>query len=163
MLFIGPIFNEKLPERNKTGFNQFILPNLHQQIYSPHHYKYLLVVDSSRDGASSSTGRLAKLLAHSGAVILLQASIFEYHFSAVLKPWVHYVPIAHNTADLTEKVEWLIEHDDLAQKLAKNAANFGKSYLRLEDYYCYMATALDLVGEALAGSDGLVPFNATAA
>ena len=89
--------------------------------YDPHAFKYLLVVD----GLTATSGRLADLLAHSGAVILLQESLYQYHFSNALKPWVHYVPITYNTADLIEKVEWLKAHDDLAQKLAINAANFG--------------------------------------
>lgn len=37
-----------------------------------------------------SADRLPVLLAHSGAVILLQETDFVYHFSARLKPWVHY-------------------------------------------------------------------------
>jgi hypothetical protein len=87
-------------------------------------------------------------------------------------------------SDATEKIEWLIEHDDMARQIARNAINFGtysiwcghqynylitvilsllssssllsllsllsfsssfisgKSYLRLEDYYCYLATSL---------------------
>ena len=37
-----------------------------------------------------SADRLPTLLAHSGAVILLQETDFLYHFSARLQPWVHY-------------------------------------------------------------------------
>ena len=66
----------------------------------------------------------------------------SYHFSARLQEWVHYVPLAHSSADLIEKIEWLRAHDDLAQRIATNARNFGTSYLRLEDYYCYFAAAL---------------------
>jgi len=29
-------------------------------------------------------------------------------------------------SDATEKIEWLIEHDDMAKQIAQNAMNFGK-------------------------------------
>ena len=48
-------------------------------------YKYLIVI-----GGVSSADRLNTFLAHSGAVILLQETGFRYHYSAFLKPWVHY-------------------------------------------------------------------------
>ena len=68
------------------------------------------------------------------------------------------VPLAYNAADLLEKVIWLKSHPKQALQLAQNAHNFGASYLRLEDYYCYMASALEVMGENLDPS-ALVPFN----
>jgi len=72
-------------------------------------------------------------------------------------PWVHYVPLAYNMADLIDKVEWLRSNDDMAQTLAQNAANFGKSYLRLEDYFCYAAKAMQVLAQLQRGSDALEP------
>ena len=43
-------------------------------------------------------------------------------------------------------------------RLAANARNFGASYLRLEDYYCYAASALEAVAEVTAPS-ALIPFD----
>ena len=106
----------------------------------------------------SSTGRLSRMLAHSGAVVLLPQSPFLYHFSARLLPWVHYVPITFSSADLIEKIEWLQQHDDMAQQLAINARNFGKSYLRMEDYYCYTAAALRLVADIEENTNLTQPF-----
>jgi hypothetical protein len=126
----------------------------------PGEYKYIIVLLGTN--ARSTFGRLAHLLAHSGAVILLQQSVFRYHFSARLIPWVHYVPLSYNLADIVEKVEWLQKHDDLAHKIAINAKNFGKSHLRLEDYYyyCYGSYALKTIS-GLQSSDAKIPFNAT--
>ena len=107
---------------------------------------------------SSTTGRLAWLLAHSGAVVLLPRSPFLYHFSARLLPWVHYVPLLYTSADLIEKVEWLRDHDDMAQQIVDNARNFGKSYLRLEDYFCYMGEALTLIGDIEKDTDATQDF-----
>ena len=52
-------------------------------------------------------------------------------------------------ADLPEKVNWLQNNDDKARQLARNARNFGLSYLRLEDYYCYSAYLLHHFGKVV--------------
>ena len=72
---------------------------------------------------------------------------------------MHYVPLAYNMADLNDKVMWLQSNDDMAQILAQNAANFGKSYLRLEDYLCYAAKAMEVLSQLQLGSDALEPTN----
>lgn len=82
-----------------------------------------------------------------------------------LKPWVHYVPISYNGADVIKKIEWLNSHPELAYKIALNAKTFGESFLRLEDYFCYMATLLYKLGEyyhnvSKHNEDILIPFNA---
>ena len=48
----------------------------------------------------------------------------------------------------------------MAQRIAANGRNFGRSYLRLEDYYCYAATALEAVG-TVATPSAMAPFSAT--
>ena len=68
------------------------------------------------------------------------------------------VPLAFNAADLLEKILWLKAHPRYAERLAVNAYNFGASYLRLEDYYCYTAAFLDAVAKIPAPS-ALVPFD----
>jgi hypothetical protein len=130
---------------NQAGFLQPVMRFAVNRGYNPKEYKYIIVPAGS--GVLSTSGRLAQLLAHSGAVILLQEAGFNYPFSARLQPWVHYVPLAYNMADAIDKIDWLIKHDDMAQQIARNAKNFGKSYLRLEDYFCYLAMSLHLLSE----------------
>jgi hypothetical protein len=125
--------------------------------YVPGEFKYVVVLLGNE--ARSTSGRLAHLIAHSGSVVLLQDSAFRYHFSSRLKPWVHYVPLNYAASDLAEKVAWLQSHDDLARKIVENARNFGNSYLRVEDYYCYGATALKTVSELTGKYDAHVPFH----
>lgn len=146
----------KLPLGHVKGLLHFGYNTETSQEY-PFGFKYVIVPLGSE--AESTSGRLAYLLAHSGAVILLQSSTFTYHFSARLQPWVHFVPLCYTMADAAEKVEWLRAHDHLAKRIAENARNFGKSYLRLEDYYCYAAAALNAVSRILNGSSALKPFN----
>ncbi len=118
-------------------------------------YKYLIVL-----GGISVSDRLQVFLARSGAVILLQESDILYHFSPRLKPWVHYVPLSYTAADVIEKIEWLKSHDHVARRIARNGYVFGKSYLRLEDYYCYIAQGLHAFGRVMT-SNALVPYNMT--
>jgi hypothetical protein len=136
------------PRRNHTGFIQPILQFRGGRNYVPHHYKYVIVMLGS--GGLSTSGRLAHILAHSGAVVLLQNGGFSYHFSARLVPWVHYVPITFTGADLIAKVQWLRDHDDMALQIVQNAANFGRSFLRMEDYLCYAASALKMISDVEA-------------
>lgn len=87
---------------NKTGYIQSILRHhqLHATLYLPMKYKYLIVINGKNNEASAD--RLAELIAHSGAVILLQISSFEYHFSPRLKPWVRLVTKSSVVTLLTE-------------------------------------------------------------
>ena len=48
----------------------------------------------------------------------------------------------------------------MAQRLALNARNFGQSYLRLEDYYCYASSGLEAMGTVTTPS-ARTPFNVT--
>ena len=119
-------------------------------------YKYLVVLVGGSGFASAD--RLASMMLHSGAVLLLQKHEFEYHFSSRLKPWVHYVPLTYSAADVAEKVRWLQQNDRLARQLALNARTFALSHLRLEDLVCYAAAALSTMADVLDNSTSLEPF-----
>ena len=138
----GYLYSIASKKVDRVQFNEYIAT-----------YKYLIVV-----GGQNGVDRLATFFAHSGAVILLQESDIMQHFSARIKPWVHYVPISFTAADLIEKIEWLNTNPILARRIAKNGYNFGKSYLRLEDYYCYTAYAMHLISKTETKSS-LEPFN----
>lgn len=132
-------------------------PNADNGLFYFLNFKYTLVLVGN--GGSATADRLSWLLAHSGSVVMLQASQeFLYSFSPRLIPFVHFIPIMYTGADIVEKVRWLQANDDLALRIVENARNFGKSYLRLEDHYCYMATALEEVGKLCKDTDVVVPF-----
>lgn len=114
--------------------------------YQPGAYKYVIVPLGWNEFLSTSS-RMSHILAYSGAVVLMPRSTMKFHFSAQLKPWVHYVPLSFSGADVAEKIRWLRDHDDLAQQIAENGRNFARSYLRLEDYYCYAAQVLQTMSE----------------
>ena len=101
-------------------------------------------------------------MANSGAVILLQHSDYEQTFTIRLIPWVHYVPLTHTCSDVIEIVEWLMEHEEDAYSLARNAKNFAESYLRAEDHLCYAATLLETLADIYSSPqacNATVPFD----
>ncbi len=128
----------------EVGYADSVYPvlNLKAKSYSPSNYKYL-IVPLGMEGMTTS-GRLASYLIESNAVILLQDGNreFGYHFSDRLKPYVHYVPISRDGADLVDKIEWLQRNDHLAYQIAMNGQNFAQSYLRFEDLLCFAAYAV---------------------
>lgn len=87
--------------------------------YQPGHFKYVIIM-LAREGKSISE-RLAQLISHSGAVIMLQESPYRWHFSARFKPWIHCVPLSYSGADLKRKVLWLRSHDAEARQPAMEA------------------------------------------
>ena len=124
--------------------------------YHPGSYKYVVVPLSA---GLSTSGRLQHLLSHTGTVVFIQRSRTKYFIDGMLKPWVHYVPVSYSGADIGEKVRWLREHDDMARQIAENGRNFARSYLRLEDFYCYAAKALDMLADLTGKTDAIKPFN----
>ena len=64
----------RMKMKQEVGFREYMLS-----------YKYLIVI-----AGISGTDRLNTFWAHSGTVIMLQEADFRYHYSAFLKPWVHY-------------------------------------------------------------------------
>jgi hypothetical protein len=155
-------FNDTLKqEPAEIGTLKNLLKNRIAQgeAYDVTKYKFAVVLT----GANGQAGvdRLSRFIAHSGAVVLVQEHEFAYSFGSFLKPWIHYVPIAYNTADIINKIEFLIAHDHIAERLAINARNFGISHLRFEDYMCYEASALHAISNVTSTTDANIPFNPT--
>lgn len=158
------INSETLKEgENKTyrsgyGYNANLLPNhLRSGVNFVKKYKYIVVLTGLNGEALS--GSLNNLLTQSGAVILLQKSTFSYHYSAYLKPWVHYVPLSYSGDDIIDKIEWLQSHPNMARKIAENGRKFGQSYLRLEDYFCYFVNIFEEIAKRVNNTDALEPFD----
>jgi hypothetical protein len=72
---------------------------------------------------------------------------------------VHYVPLSFSMADIIDKLEWLQAHDAEARQIVQNAENFARSYLRMEDYFCYVAGALKLISDVENTTDALQGFS----
>jgi len=78
-------------------------------------YKYLIVVNGN-----SAASQLPWAL-HSNSVVLMVPSCWDSIIFG-LKPWVHYVPLAVDFADLPEKLQWCRSHSMQCQNIS-NAAS----------------------------------------
>ncbi|MBV9785226.1 MAG: hypothetical protein JO264_15555 [Acidisphaera sp.] len=79
------------------------------------HYKYVIDIDGN---TNAWAGLFQKLL--SGSVVLKIASPKGYRqwYYSRLEPWVNYVPVDCSFGDLDQKVRWLANNDDVAERIA---------------------------------------------
>lgn len=85
-------------------------------------YKYILIVDGNCIASSH------QWVFGSGSVpIMVTHPDNDYWFKRYLKPMVHYVPVNFDLSDLSEKITWLVEHDEDAKKIAENALLFSQN------------------------------------
>lgn len=43
-------------------------------------------------------------------------------YRELLEPWVHYVPLNQNITDIEEKMQWVVENDYAARRIAERAS-----------------------------------------
>lgn len=85
--------------------------------------------------------RLPYLLA-GDSVVLKQDSPYFEHFYRDLIPDVHYVPFKRDLSDLIDKIKWLIDNDEEAQKISLQGRQFARENLMPKDIFCYYAVLL---------------------
>ena len=69
--------------------------------------------------------------------------------TALLEPWVHYVPVRYDLGDVVERLLWLREHDDEARLIARNAKAFAMRYLSCNAIVYYVDRLLRAYAERL--------------
>ncbi|CAK5266207.1 unnamed protein product [Mycena citricolor] len=100
-------------------------------------YKYKFALDV--DGHTFS-GRFLGLL-RSGSLVF-KATAFTEYFSDWLRPYEHYIPVRIDLADLVEKVEWAIAHEEQARQIQLNGLHFAERVMTDRQNDCYLAAAL---------------------
>jgi len=63
-----------------------------------------------------------------GFVLLLTETPYTQWFYSEMKPWVHYVPVAHDLSNLTQSIVWLRQNDAKAKQISENAMEFAEFY-----------------------------------
>ncbi|XP_069747395.1 protein O-glucosyltransferase 3 isoform X2 [Narcine bancroftii] len=71
------------------------------------------------------------------SLVLKQDSKYYEHFYKSLKPWMHYIPLKRDLSDLIEKIKWVKENDDEAQKIARLGQVLSRELLQPSSLYCY--------------------------
>ncbi|WP_181763303.1 glycosyl transferase family 90 [Mesorhizobium sp. B2-4-15] len=86
-------------------------------------YRYMIDVE----GAGYS-GRF-KMLLHTKRVVLLQDRPWREWFFDDIEPFRHYVPVARDLSDLTERIEWLRANPKMETEIAAEARHFAQTRL----------------------------------
>lgn len=95
-------------------------------------YKFVLSV-----AAVLSSWRLTEMFP-SGAVIFLQQNSDMDLLHAQMTPWVHYVPVRNDLSDVIERIEYMIAHDDEAQRMAAASFAFFQANVTRSRTMCYL-------------------------
>lgn len=102
--------------------------------------KYILIVDGNCIASAH------QWVFGSGSVpIMITHPDNDYWFKRYLKPMVHYVPIKYDLSDLQEKIQWLVDHDDEAEQIAKSAMLFANTHFTPEFQRAYVDTEINRI------------------
>ncbi|CAB1346590.1 unnamed protein product, partial [Coregonus sp. 'balchen'] len=129
------------PDMVDAAFTNFFFFKHDESLYGPlvkhvsffdfFKYKYQINIDGT-----VAAYRLPYLLA-GDSVVLKQDSGYYEHFYSQLRPWVHYIPIRADLADLQEKIHWAREQDEEARKIAVAGQQFARNHLMGDSIFCY--------------------------
>lgn len=98
-------------------------------------YKILFIVDGNVIASNHMYG-------FASGSIPFMISKAKCWFTDLLIPFVHYIPIKYDLRDLIEKIKWVNENDELAEKIAKNAYEFSTKYFSSEYQKRYIKTRI---------------------
>lgn len=96
-------------------------------------YKYQILAD----GNSCAYARAYWQLFSNSVIFKHNSPNVQWYYRA-LKPFVHYIPVESNFNDLATKIQWAIDHDDQAEKIARSARTFALKNLQKSDIYLYL-------------------------
>lgn len=106
-------------------------------------FKYQLNIDGT-----VAAYRFPYLLA-GDSVVFKQQSTYSEHFYSQVEPWVHYIPVAADLADLEDKIKWAKDNDEKARNISKNGRLFVEDHLMPLNILCYHAQLLQRWSELL--------------
>lgn len=78
----------------------------------------LFILLSNEDVAS---GLKWSLLSQS-VVLMPPPKHTSWAMEELLEPWVHYIPLSESLSDVEEKMQWVVDHDDDARKIAERGS-----------------------------------------
>merc|ERR1712187_306069 len=88
-------------------------------------------------GNNGYADRSWRMFALGSTVLLVDNGWKEWYFS-LMKPYVHYIPIKHDSSDACEKLSWARANPDKARSIAAQGKAFIEKCFTYElvDLYC---------------------------
>ena len=108
----GPFTAEEYGEMERLGIVGSYLPPVLADTY-----KYQIDVDGLTNAWSAL---FTRLLTGSPVLKVASPSGFRQWYYDDLLPWENYIPVAADLSDLVDKIAWLREHDEAAQRIGAN-------------------------------------------
>ena len=108
-------------------------------------YKYIIDVDGH-----ACAFRLSQELGM-GSVILLAKSPFKLWFKDLLSPGIHYIEVAEDLSDLSERLDWCFAHPEECEKIVENALKFYQNFLQEDGILDFLQNLLVQVNQKVAG------------
>jgi hypothetical protein len=88
------------------------------------HYRYQIDIDGS---TNAWAGLFTKLLTGSTVMKVESDRHYRQWYYGRMMPWVHYVPVRPDMADLIGKIQWLRAHDDVAYEIGQRGQALAES------------------------------------
>jgi hypothetical protein len=73
------------------------------------------------EGNDVASGLKWALLSQS-VVLMSKPQHTSWAMEELLEPWVHYIPLNDRATDVEEKMQWIIQHDAQAQRIAQRGS-----------------------------------------
>jgi hypothetical protein len=113
-------------------------------------WRYQIDIDGN---TNSWPGLYQKLLSGSPVIKVASPGGWRQWYYDRLVPWYNYVPAAADLADLTERVRWLRDHDELARDIGRRGRDLALSL----EYDAEVEAAVPVIKAAIARRGGEVP------
>lgn len=117
-------------------FHQYIKPKMKMKELLQH--KFILSVEGN-DVATN----LKWVLNSNSVAFCPPFTINSWILEENLQPWQHYIPIHHDFHDLTEKVEWAINHPEKCQTISKQGREYMEQFMNIKKEKIIMDTILE--------------------
>lgn len=127
-------FSAHYPDILEADFHMIFDANIHNFVHQigksiqpnmsiEDHFRYKFLLDIDGNSSTYSRGRWILL---SNSTLLKMSSDYVQWYYKNLSPYVNYIPVSQNLADLTDIFAWLRNNDDQAYVIAINGQNLAK-------------------------------------
>jgi len=101
-------------------------------------YKIFMIIDGNGISSSHMWG-----FASGGVPFIISNN--KCWFIEFLTPFVNYIPIQYDLSDLKEKIDWVVNNDSEAEKIAQNALQFSRDFFSSEFQKKYLIDKINQI------------------